>query len=111
MNQEKFKEVVHSSFNNIYIKYMTDVEAYASQLEGKAFNKDEYEKIEDYGHSYTSHIGKKLRSYLNDINDSPITEEQKEEARQTLYRNESAFHSAGVKLEINIKNRFGKSPE
>lgn len=106
MNQEHFKRDVHSSLNTIFIEYMTAVEAYYIEVENEPYSKEIEDNIKEYRHTYNANIQKRLRDYLGDINGSPLTDEQKEEARQTLYSRESAFHAEGVKLELIILNRF-----
>lgn len=111
MNQAKFNEDVHSSFNNIFIEYMTDVEAHYLVAENTHYSKEVEDKIKNFRHTYNAKIKGRLSEYLDGVNGSPISDEQKEEARQTLYRNESVFNSEGVKLQLNILNRFRTSPE
>lgn len=106
MNLEHFKRDVHSSFNSIFIEYMTEVEAYYLKVENEPYSQEIENNIKEYRHTYNAKLRKRLREYLQDINDSPLTDEQKEEARQILYASESAFHAEGVKLELIILNRF-----
>lgn len=90
---------------------MTAVEAYYKEVENEPYTKEIEDKIKEYRHTYNANLQRRLREYLADINVSPLTDEQKEEARQILYSSESAFHAEGVKLELIILNRFKTSPE
>ena len=82
------------------LEYMTDVEAYYLVVENTHYIKKVKDKIKNFRHTYSAEIKGRLSEYQDDVNVSQISDEQKEEARQTLCRNESVFNSEGDKLQL-----------